>query len=107
MVAKVKTYVYLEACLARRRGFMPLVYSVDGMACKEAKAYEKRIVSLIAKKWDRPYIAMVGYVSLRMGMAVIRSTTMMLRGARSNKQDAPELEDVAAYKAVRERCIEW
>ena len=48
-VAKTKKVKYLEACLARRRSFIPLVYSIDGMACKEAKAYEKGIASLLAK----------------------------------------------------------
>ena len=35
----------LAPCLARRRGFMPLVYSVDGMSGKEAKSFERRITS--------------------------------------------------------------
>ena len=43
--AKAKKAKYLQACPDRRRSFTPLVYSVDGMACKEAKAFEKRIAS--------------------------------------------------------------
>ena len=53
---------YPAPCLARRQGFMPLVYSADGMAGKEAKSFERRIASLLAAKWDRPYSEMVGYV---------------------------------------------
>ena len=34
---KLKKDKDLAPCLARRRGFMPLIYSVDGMAGKEAK----------------------------------------------------------------------
>ena len=38
---KRKKNKYLQACLDRRRTFTPLVYSVDGMACKEARSFEK------------------------------------------------------------------
>ena len=41
---KVKKDKYLAPCLARWRGFMPLAYSVDGMAGKEARSFEWRIV---------------------------------------------------------------
>ena len=61
---------YLALCLARRRIFMPLIYSVDGMAGKEAKSFERRIASLLAGKWDLPYSEMVGYVRRRMGLAI-------------------------------------
>ena len=50
--AKVKKDKYLTACLERRHTFMPFVYSVDGMACKEALAFEKCVVSLLASKWN-------------------------------------------------------
>ena len=56
---------------------MPLVYSVEGMASKEAKSFERRIASLLAAKWDRPYSEMVGYVRRSKDLAslpAIRST---------------------------------
>ena len=40
---KIKKDKCLAPYLARRRGFMPLVYSVDGMAGKEAKSFDRRI----------------------------------------------------------------
>ena len=100
--AKAKKAKYLQACLDRRRSFTPLVYSVDGMVCKEVKAFEKRIACLLAEKWDRPYSEMVGYVRGRMGMVVIRSNTVLLRGARVHKRTVPWLWDDAEYEAVRE-----
>ena len=36
---KKKKDKYLQACLDRRRTFTPLVYSIDGMACKEARSF--------------------------------------------------------------------
>ena len=82
--AKAKKDKYLPPCLSRRRSFMHLVYSVDRMACKEEKSFERRIASLLAGKWNRPYSKMVWYVRGRMGLTIIRHTTMLLHGLDPN-----------------------
>ena len=41
-----------------------------------------------------------------MGINIIRSVTMMLCGARSNKRYVPELEDVTGYEGVQERNMD-
>ena len=103
----LETYVkrkkdkYLQACLDRRRSFTPLVYSVDGMACKEARAFEKRIASLLSDKWNRTYSKLVGYVRGRMAMSISRSNTVGLRGARVRRRTVPWVEDDDAYEATR------
>ena len=38
--AREKYRKYLEACPERRRSFAPLVYLLNGMACKEAVAFD-------------------------------------------------------------------
>ena len=86
---------YLAPCLAMWKGFMPLVYSIDGMAGKEAKPFERRIALLLAVKWDHPYSEMVGYVRGRMGLAIIRHNTRLLRGSRSKYREVLEIEDAA------------
>ena len=43
----VKKDKNLDPCLARRKGFIPLVYSVDGMTGKEAKSFERRIAGAL------------------------------------------------------------
>ena len=78
--AKTKKDKYLQPCLDRQRSFVPLVYSVDRMTCKEARAYEKRVASLLATKWNRRYSEMVGFVRGWMSLAVIQSNTMLLCG---------------------------
>ena len=103
---KIKKDKYLAPCLARRRGFMPLVYSVDGIAGKEAKSFERRIASLLAVKWDCLYSEMVGYVRGRMGLAIIRHNTTLLRGSRSKYRELPEIEDAAGYEAVHEKHLD-
>ena len=77
------------------------------MTRKEAKAYKKRIMLLLVKKWEHPYSEMVGYVRGRTSMLTIRSNLMIICGARSKKWFIPELEDVAAYEAVREENTQW
>ena len=86
---KRKKNKYLQACFDRRRTFTPLVYSVDGMACKEARSFEKRITSLLADKWDRSYSELVGYVRGRMAMSILRSNSVCLRGAQVKKRTVP------------------
>jgi hypothetical protein len=41
---------YDEACLERRLDFTPMLYSVDSMADKYARAAEKRIAGILAAK---------------------------------------------------------
>ena len=104
--AKAKKAKYLQPCLERRQSFTPLVYSVDGMTCKEAKAFSKRIACLLAKKWDRPSSEMVGYMRGRMGIAVFRLSTVLLWGARVHKRTVPWVWDDTEYETVREQNAE-
>ena len=76
---------------------MPLVYSVYGVADKEAKSFEGRIASLLPGNWDPPYGEMVGYVRSRMGPAIIRHNTTLLCESRSKYWEVPEIEDTSGY----------
>ena len=98
--AKAKRDKYAEACIERRRTFTPLVYSVDGMACKEARAWEKRVASLLSTKYGREYSEMAGYVRARMSLAVVRQNTLLLRGARS-RPPRPSIGDGASFEVLR------
>jgi len=99
--AKRKKDKYLEACRERRRDFIPMAYSMDGLAGKEARAAEKRLASLLASKWDRPYSEMACFVKTRMSLSIVRSISMLLRGCRSStwKRRAPD-DGVAARASV-------
>ena len=77
-----------------------LIYSVDGMACKEARAWEKRVASLLASKMDRPYSEMCGFVRSRMSLAIVCSNTLLLRGQRAHRALRPVLEDGASFTAL-------
>ena len=62
--------------------FMALVYSVDGLAGKDAKAYEIQVANLLAEKWSCEYSSVDGLVKARMALAVVRSNVLLLRGSR-------------------------
>ena len=96
--ARVKKAKYFKACLDQRRTFMPLAYSVDGMAGVEARAFEKRIASLLAAKWGREYSELVGFVRAKMALAVVRANTLLLRGARLKRPKWIPFDDGAALE---------
>jgi len=81
---KEKKDKYLEPCLAGRRQFTPLVFSVDGMPGAEALAAMKRLASSLATKWKREYSAVSGYVRSRLMLAVLRGSNLCLRGPRGD-----------------------
>ncbi len=81
--ARRKKDKYEEVCLERRQGFTPIIYSVDGMAHKHARAAEKRIAGMLASKWTRQYSQMASFLRTRMCLAIVRSNTLLLRGDRA------------------------
>ena len=103
--ARFKKRKYLAACLEQRRSFMPLIYSSDGMAAKESKAFEKRVAALLSAKWNRSYSEMCGWVRSRMCLAVVRSNSQKLRGSRTRKAWRPDITDGAALGARGDREI--
>jgi hypothetical protein len=103
--ARKKKKKYLDACLARRKTFMPLSYSVDGMAGKEARAFEKRIAALLAEKWGRAYSEMCGWVRSMMAISIARSNTLLLRGPRQRRSRWAQFEDGAALESMH--CGNW
>jgi hypothetical protein len=90
---------HLEACLEWRTDFCPLVYSVDGIAAREAKAAERRLASALAWKWKHQYSEMCGYVRVRMALAVVRANTLLLRGSRvCQSRPRPDITDGAGME---------
>ena len=63
------------------------------MACKEARAFEKRLASLLSTKWDRRYSELCGFVRSRMALAVVRNNTLLLWGSRMGKAAVIQAQD--------------
>jgi hypothetical protein len=89
---KEKQGKYLDHCLARRRHFTPLVFSVDGMRGAEAQAASKRLASLLSTKWKRTYSEVCGFVRSRLSVSLARSTTLCLRGSRDPTARKPSYQ---------------
>lgn len=82
---KIKRQRYGGVCHEQRRHFTPLVYSVDGMVAEEAKRAAKRLGRLLSEKWRRVHSACCGYVSARLSIALVRTTSLCLRNSRVYK----------------------
>ena len=94
---KEKKDKYLRTCLELRKDFTPMVYSVDGIAGREAQNAEKRRATHLASKWNRGYSQMVYYVRVRMAIAVVRANSLLIRGSRDRQQPRrPLIPDGAA-----------
>jgi hypothetical protein len=82
---KEKKGKYLQNCLEMRKDFTPLVYTVDGVAGREARSAEKRLAALLADKWKRQYSQMVYYVRARIQLSLVRTTSLLIRGSRNHQ----------------------
>ena len=60
--SKEKVRKYEQACLAQRRDFTPLVYSVDGLASKDARNAERRLASVLARACLRRHFAIAAWL---------------------------------------------
>ena len=80
---KEKKNKYGDLCIARRRTFTPLVFSIDGLLGKEATAASKRLASCLAAKWKRSYSEICGFVRSRLSIALVCSSSRCLRGDRN------------------------
>jgi hypothetical protein len=80
---KEKKDKYGALCIARRRTFTPLVFSVDGLLGKEATAASKRLASSLAAKWKRSYSEVCGFIRSRLSIALIRTSSRCIRADRN------------------------
>jgi hypothetical protein len=54
----------------------------DDLIGKEAKTLLKKLSSLLAEKWKKPYSVVCGYVNAQRSIAIVRATHLCLRGSR-------------------------
>jgi len=77
---------YLRPCLEMRKDFTPLVYSVDGIAGREAKNAEKHLTYHLLEKWHKQLLQMVHYVWIQMAIAVVCSNSLLIRGSKDRQR---------------------
>jgi hypothetical protein len=102
---KEKKRKYFKSGLEQRRHFTPFVVSTDGLIGKEAKTLLKKLSSLLADKWEKPYSVVCGYVNAQLSIAIVRATHHCLRGPRisyqPDEQSCPQWEDKAGLGLFR------
>jgi hypothetical protein len=102
---KEKKRKYLKPCLEQRRHFTPFVLSSDALVGKEAKILPKKLSSLLADKWEKPYSVVCGYVNAQ--VSIVRATHLCLRGSRiptshMSRDRHPQWEDKAGFGLYRQ-----
>jgi hypothetical protein len=83
---KEKKDKYLQNCLEMWKDFTPRVYSMDGIAGREARNAEKRLGTHLAGKWNCEYSQMAFYVRVRMAIAVVRANSLLICGSRDRQR---------------------
>ncbi len=79
-----------------------MVYSVDGIAGREARNAEIRLATHLASKWNCGYSQMVYYVRVRMAIAVVCANSLLIHGSRDRQQPRrPLIPDGAALEDWR------
>ena len=79
---KEKKDNYLQPCLERRCSFTLKMYSVKGIPVTEALAAKRHISLLLSNNLKWEYSDMCGFIRAQMSLAIVRSNTLLLRGAR-------------------------
>ena len=64
--------------------FSPLVFSTTGGCGIISKSVCKRLATLIASKYQKPYNSVINCVCCRLSFASLRSTLLCVRGTRSS-----------------------
>ena len=80
--AEAKKRKYARASEDMRSSFTPLVCSTDAVLHREYAAYQKRLASRLATKWDRSYSVVMAWVRVQTQFAIFRAVDLRLRGTR-------------------------
>jgi hypothetical protein len=82
---KEKKNQYHHPCLEMRKDFTRLVYSVDGIAGREAKNAKKCLAYHLSEKWHKQLPHMVYYVRVQMAIAVVRANSLLIHRSRDRQ----------------------
>ena len=94
-----KKRLYGDTCEDLRASFTPLVCTVDGVCHREFIAFQKRLASRLATKWQEAYSKVMNWVRVRIQFALIRAIDLRLRGNRK-KNHSFGFEDGAGLGLV-------
>jgi len=94
---------HLDPCLQQRKHFTPLVFSVDGVAGREATSAIRNLAKLLSAKWNRAYSHVCGYIRSRLSLSLVRAFALCIRGSRdpTTRAARPFLECGASMVTMR------
>ena len=68
-----------------RQDFTTPIYTLDVMAGRDARESNKRLATMLEKKWRREYSERVGFVRTQISLLFVRENTLLLRGQRGKR----------------------
>ena len=88
--AKEKKRQYCRRVLEIENGtFTPLIFTTNGGMGRECQVFYNRIALLLTFKWDMHQSKITSWVRARLSFALIRSTSMCIRGSRKGRSSPP------------------
>ena len=83
-----------------------MVYSADGFPKTEAIAPQRRLASLLSNQRKEEYMEMCIFIMARISLVIVRSDTLLLRGASDKEAYILQRLDLAD-RAVMELILLW
>ena len=83
--------------------FSPLVFSMGEGMGNTATTVIKRIASLLADKWSKPYSKAMEWIRCKINFSLLRSAIMCLRGSRSSRH-CPENHHPLSGRSLEFEC---
>uniref|UniRef100_A0A8D8S1H5 Uncharacterized protein n=1 Tax=Cacopsylla melanoneura TaxID=428564 RepID=A0A8D8S1H5_9HEMI len=73
---------YLQACEERHATFTPLVTSVVDLFGLQMTCFVRTLVERLAERMSKPVGRLMGMIRARISVAILRASSMCLRGSR-------------------------
>ena len=82
-----KDRLYKPTCNELIHNFQAIAMTVDGVMSDDTQQLVKDIASKIADKWEKPNGVVTAWVRSKIALALVRSASACIRGARSRKNE--------------------
>lgn len=82
---------YTAACEVKHATFTPLVTSVDGVFAPQMTSFVKHMGEALADRWNKSLSTILGWLRTRICAAILRATSMCIRGTRHKFKPAAKL----------------
>ena len=84
--------------------FTPLVFSTTGGMSRGTTTFYKRLAAMISEKRNEKYSTIISWIRCRLSFALLRSSLMCIRGARSSRHH-PVLENPITLQSAEAHLL--